>query len=158
MRSIARPRFAALSMPAERLATPPVRWIALLALCAAYLQGGLVKAADFAGAVAEMQHFGLSPAAPFAVATIVLELGASAMVLSGVLRWAGALALAVFTLFASFIAAPFWTMTPPARLMAANTFFEHLGLVGGFVLVAWHDLNASASGRSSATSIRGTQP
>jgi hypothetical protein len=24
--------------------------------------------------------------------------------------------------------------------MAANSFFEHLGLVGGFVLVAWHDL------------------
>jgi hypothetical protein len=24
--------------------------------------------------------------------------------------------------------------------MAANAFFEHLGLVGGFLLVAWHDL------------------
>jgi hypothetical protein len=22
----------------------------------------------------------------------------------------------------------------------ANAFFEHLGLVGGFLLVAWHDL------------------
>jgi hypothetical protein len=24
--------------------------------------------------------------------------------------------------------------------MAANAFFEHLGLIGGFVVVAWHDL------------------
>jgi hypothetical protein len=25
--------------------------------------------------------------------------------------------------------------------MAANSFFEHLGLIGGFILVAWHDLD-----------------
>jgi hypothetical protein len=24
--------------------------------------------------------------------------------------------------------------------MSENAFFEHLGLVGGFILVAWHDL------------------
>ena len=54
-----------------------VRWLALLALCAAYLQGGLDKAFDFAGAVAETQHFGLPFAAPLAALTIVVELGAS---------------------------------------------------------------------------------
>ena len=48
-------------------------WGELLALCAAYVQGGLVKALDFSGAVAEMAHFGLQPAAPFAAATIALE-------------------------------------------------------------------------------------
>jgi hypothetical protein len=25
--------------------------------------------------------------------------------------------------------------------MAANSFFEHWGLIGGFLLVAWHDLH-----------------
>jgi hypothetical protein len=30
-------------------------------------------------------------------------------------------------------------MAPPERFMAANSFFEHLGLVGGFLLVAWYD-------------------
>jgi uncharacterized membrane protein YphA (DoxX/SURF4 family) len=29
-------------------------------------------------------------------------------------------------------------MAMPERFMAANSFFEHLGLVGGFLLVAWH--------------------
>ncbi|MDH6170826.1 hypothetical protein M2282_006006 [Variovorax boronicumulans] len=32
------------------------------------------------------------------------------------------------------------------RFMAANSFFEHLGLVGGFLLVAWHDLKERAHG------------
>lgn len=114
--------------------------LALLLLCAAYLQGGLVKAFDFGGAVAEMQHFGLQPAGPLAIAVIVLELGASALILAGRWRWLGALALAVFTLAATAVALRFWEMPPGApRFMATNAFFEHLGLAGGFLLVAWHD-------------------
>ncbi len=62
------------------------------------------------------------------------------LILSGVKRWAGALVLAGFTLFATFVANRFWEMVPPERFMAANSFFEHIGLIGGFILVAWHDL------------------
>lgn len=127
---------------ARRLFTSSgIRWLALLGLCAAYIQGGFNKATDFSGAIAEMQHFGLAPEAPLAIAVIVLELGASVMILTGLWRWAGALALAGFTFFATFVALRFWEMPlGQERFMAANSFFEHLGLVGGFVLVAWHDL------------------
>ncbi|HEY2757808.1 MAG TPA: DoxX family protein [Pseudolabrys sp.] len=127
---------------AARFATPFVRWFALLAICAAYLQGGLNKAIDFDGALAEMNHFGLKPAALFAIATIALELGASIMILTGFYRWLGALSLAGFTLLATFMANRFWEMGPPERIMVANSFFEHLGLIGAFLLVAWHDLNS----------------
>jgi len=126
---------------AARFSTPLVHWIALLGLCAAYLQGGIVKATNFGGALAEMQHFGLAPPVPFAIAVIILELGASIMILTGFYRWLGALGLAGFTLMATFIALRFWEL--PAgheRFMAANAFFEHLGLVGGFILVARYDL------------------
>ena len=122
-----------------------IHWLALLALCAAYLQGGLQKALDFDAAVAEMRQFGLAPAAPFALATIALELGASALILSGHHRWLGALLLAGFTLAATLLSNRFWALPSPKRSMAANTFFEHLGLVGGFVLVAWHDLHLTAT-------------
>ena len=121
-------------------AAPVLRWVALLGLCAAYLQGGFDKAADFPSAIAEMNHFGLSPAAPLAVVTIVMEIVASILILTGFYRWLGALALASFTFFATFVANRFWEMAPPERFMAANSFFEHLGLVGGFLLVAWYDL------------------
>lgn len=114
--------------------------LALLALCAAYLEGGLTKLMDFPGAVAEMQHFDLQPAPLLAVAVIALELGASALILSGRGRWLGALALGVFTVAASVIANDFWAQDGPARIAASHAFFEHLGLAGGFALVAWHDL------------------
>lgn len=133
-----------MSTPVQRLRgaflAPAVRWVALLGLCAAYIQGGLTKAFDFQGALAEMTHFGLSPAAFFAVLVIVLEILASLMILSGRLRWLGALVLAAFTLGATFMANRFWEMVPPERFGATNSFFEHLGLIGGFLLVAWHDL------------------
>src|SRR5258705_7404140 len=142
---------------AVRFATPTIHWIALLGLCAAYLQGGIVKATDFGSAIGEMNHFGLAPAAPIAIAVIVLELGASAMILTGFYRWLAALALAGFTLMATLIALRFWEL--PAgqeRFMAANAFFEHLGLVGGFLLAAWHDLKRpDASKSKSAVVMRG---
>jgi len=117
-----------------------IRFFALLGLCAAYLQGGLTKLLDFGGAVAEAQHFGLPFAPVIAGATIVTELAGSALILSGVYRWVGAIGLAGFTLIATFVANRFWEIPQPDRFMVENAFFEHLGLVGGFLLVAWYDL------------------
>ena len=134
--SIARPLFG----------TRAMRFLAYLGLCAAYLQGGLDKVADFNGAIGEINHFGLSPAPFFAVLVIILELFASAMILTGFFRWLAALALAAFTLLATFLALRFWELPPGMeRFMAANSFFEHLGLVGGFLLVAWLDLDQDIS-------------
>jgi uncharacterized membrane protein YphA (DoxX/SURF4 family) len=124
----------------SRLATPAVRWVALLGLCAAYLQGGIVKLTDINGAVAEMSHFGLSPAMPFAIAVIALELVASVAILSGYWRWLGALALGAFTVGATFMANRYWELGSPERVAIENAFYEHLGLAGGFLLIAWHDL------------------
>ncbi|OWV65469.1 DoxX family protein [Rhizobium sp. R339] len=130
---------------AEIASAPALRTAALLALCAAYIQGPVTKIADFDGALAEMDHFGLHPAAFFAVAVIVFELTASTMVVSGFLRWAGALALAGFTVLATFIALRFWEMAPGMdRMMVTNAFFEHLGLAGAFVFVAANDLTRGA--------------
>jgi uncharacterized membrane protein YphA (DoxX/SURF4 family) len=121
--------------------SPAIRWVGMLGLCAAYLQGGLEKALDFGAAIAEMKHFGLEPAVPLAAAAIILEIGASVLILTGFYRWIGASALAGFTLMATFLANRFWQIPLPERFMVENSFFEHLGLLGGFLLVAWYDLN-----------------
>jgi uncharacterized membrane protein YphA (DoxX/SURF4 family) len=128
------------------LRAPWVRWTGLLLLCSAYLQGGIDKLADFNGAVAEMQHFGVSPAAPMAAVVIGGEIGASLMILAGFYRWLGAGYLAVFTLMATFMANRFWDMAGAERFAAANGFFEHLGLTGAFLLVAWYDIQKGTDG------------
>ena len=75
---------------------------------------------------------------------------ASALILAGYYRLLAALILAAFTLIASFVANRFWEIPMPDRLTVENGFFEHLGLVGGFVLVAWYDLRAQARFKSAA--------
>ena len=143
-RQVARIRGA--ERPAYRvLANRCTKSLALVGLCAAYLQGGWNKATDFPSAIAEMQRFGLSPETPLAVVIIAFELVASLMVITGIWRWAGALGLAAFTLFATSVANRYWDLLPPERFMAANGFYEHLGLAGGFLFVAWQDLHEEAA-------------
>lgn len=82
----------------------------------------------------------MAPAVLFAVAAIVIEWLGSVMVLTGLYRYAGALLLAAFTLASTFIANRFWEVNTADHFMLKNAFFEHLGLVGGFVFMAWFDL------------------
>jgi uncharacterized membrane protein YphA (DoxX/SURF4 family) len=120
---------------------PALARLALLGVCAAYIQGGLNKLFDFPGAVVEMALFGL-PVPPLAAAMVItVELGASALVLVGRWRAAGAVALAAFTLAATFIANRYWELPPGhERFMLANAFFEHLGLVGALLYIVRAEL------------------
>lgn len=129
---------------ASAVRTDPVQWCFLLLLCSAYLQGGIEKAFDLQAAVAEMRHFGLEPALPLALLTIAGEIGASLMILSGRWRWAGALYLAAFTLGASLVANRFWELSGLTRTQVEHAFFEHLGLAGALMMVAWFDLRHTA--------------
>jgi uncharacterized membrane protein YphA (DoxX/SURF4 family) len=110
--------------------------VARLALVSAYLLGGVVKLIDFPAAVAEQEHFGLHPAWLWAVLAIAIELGGSALVVSGRLVWLGAGALGALTAIAMLVANDFWSLEGPARFAATNAFFEHAGLIGGLVLAA----------------------
>lgn len=126
------------------VSSPVVRTGALILLCSAYIQGPLVKIFDFPSAIAEMEHFRLPTAPIFPIALIAFELGMSALIITGVYRCLGALALAAFTFMATFLALRFWELPVGMdRTMAMNGFFEHLGLVGAFVLVAAHDFTKS---------------
>jgi uncharacterized membrane protein YphA (DoxX/SURF4 family) len=116
------------------------RWtghLARLALVGAYLLGAAVKLGDWPAALAEQAHFGMHPPASWAALTTAVEIVGPVLILSGRLVWLGAGMLCVFTVLAAITANAFWTLPPGQdRFMATNAFFEHLGLVGGFVLVA----------------------
>ena len=132
MRTVRDPRFVD-----AILDWPPTWFGARLLLVGAYLLGGIVKLTDWQGAVAEQAHFGMTPPAIWAALTLAIELIGPLLILSGRLVWLGAGMLGVFTLLAAFTANAFWTMPAgPDRFAATNAFFEHIGLIGGFVLAA----------------------
>jgi uncharacterized membrane protein YphA (DoxX/SURF4 family) len=116
---------------------PWVLFAARLALTSSYLLGGVTKLVNFPAAIAEQEKFGLHPARLFAALTILVEFGGSALVLSGIAVWLGAGALGCLTAVAMLAADNFWTKSGNERVAQANTFFEHLGLIGGFVFIAF---------------------
>jgi uncharacterized membrane protein YphA (DoxX/SURF4 family) len=112
-------------------------WLAArIGLTGAYILGGLTKALDFPAAVAEQEHFGLHPGWLWAGVTIAVELVGPALIISGRLVWLGAGMLGVFTGLAALVANAFWRLSGEARFAATNAFFEHVGLIAGFVLAA----------------------
>jgi uncharacterized membrane protein YphA (DoxX/SURF4 family) len=115
----------------------PGTWLLVrIGLSSAYILGGFTKLFHFADAVAEQKRFGLNPGRLWATLTIAVELMGSLLVISGRLVWLGAGALGVLTLVASLVANDFWNMLGSARLAAINGFFERIGLIAGFVMVA----------------------
>jgi uncharacterized membrane protein YphA (DoxX/SURF4 family) len=113
-------------------------WVAArAALTGAYVFGGVVKLSNFHGAIAEQERFGLYPGWLWAAAAIVVELGGSALIISGRLVWLGAGAIGVLTAIATLVANDFWTKHGPAQVMAVNGFLEHIGLIAGMVLIAF---------------------
>ncbi|WP_321803746.1 DoxX family protein [Burkholderia sp. BCC1988] len=117
------------------LAQPWVGALVRLALVSAFLIGGVAKALDFDGAVAEQAHFGLHPPALWAALAVVVEIGGSLCVVFRRFTWLGAGSLGVLTVVAMLVANDFWNQTGAARFMALNGFFEHLGLIAALVLV-----------------------
>jgi transmembrane protein len=118
--------------------------VGCMLLVAPFLVSGIFKLLDFAGATQEVAALsGLEPAWAFAALTIAVQIGGSVLVAFGN-RWgtlAGALALGGFTIVATLLAHSWWTKEGVARVRDFNVFFEHVGLVGGFVLAAafaWH--------------------
>lgn len=118
------------------LGEPWVLPLCRAALVSAFLIGGIQKLVDFPGAVAEQAHFGLQPAWLWAAAAIIVEIGGSLLVIFGRWVWLGAGALGVLTAVAMLTANNFWAMTGHDRIMTLNTFFEHLGLIAGLVLLS----------------------
>jgi uncharacterized membrane protein YphA (DoxX/SURF4 family) len=123
--------------PDPRLAST-FEWIGHAALCAVFVFSGVAKLADPAGAAAEVRGLGLEPAAFVVAATVIVQLAGSAAILfaRGIARAAGAFALLVFTLAATFVGHAFWYETDAARSRDLNVFLEHVGLAGAFLLVA----------------------
>jgi uncharacterized membrane protein YphA (DoxX/SURF4 family) len=116
------------------------RWfsrLALTSLSLPYWWSGLDKLAHFQSAIAEVRGLGIGHAAVVVTTTVCVQLIGSVLVISGYSAWLGAGALAVFTGLATLAAHGFWSVADPvARAQQFNSFLEHAGLIGAFMLAA----------------------
>jgi transmembrane protein len=110
--------------------------LARVVLTFVFWSAGLAKLIDFQGGMAEMAHFGLVPAAAFNMATIVVLLLGSAMLIFNRGAWLGAGMLMVFTALTIPIAHAFWEAQEPERTVQFHVTVEHISLIGGLMVAA----------------------
>jgi transmembrane protein len=112
-------------------------YVARIILTFMFWGSGLSKLFDFSGGMAEMSYFGLEPAALYNLATIIVQLGGSLLIILNRYTWLGAGALAVFTALTIPLVHHFWTMEEPMRTAEFHVVTEHISIIGALMVVAW---------------------
>ena len=110
--------------------------IGRIMLAAIFVISGYGKIGNFAGTASYIASKGLPLPEVGAALAIVLELGAGILLILGLkTRWA-ALALAAFTLGATYYFHAFWTMPEAQKMMQSLMFQKNLAIIGGLLALA----------------------
>lgn len=114
----------------------PFALIGRILLAMLFLPAGLSKIGGFAGTVGYIGSVGLPLPAVAAVLAIVVEVGGGLALIAGFGTRIAAMALAVFTLVATFAFHNFWAMPADAVMVQQLMFFKNIAVVGGLLALA----------------------
>ncbi|MGG4609746.1 DoxX family protein [Providencia sp. Me31A] len=110
--------------------------IARLLILVLFISSGLAKVFDYENSLAEMRAAGLHPDWFFNIASAVVMLGGSVLVLFNRLLWLGTGALAVFLFLTIVVVHTFWNYTGEQAQIAMFWAIEHIAVIGGLIAVA----------------------
>lgn len=109
--------------------------IARLMMATMFLFAGIEKLTGLEGTAQYIASVGLPLAKPLALGSGLLEVVGSLLLIVGwQARWAG-LALAAFTLLASFLFHDFWTLPKDAQMVPMLLFWKNIAATGGLLMV-----------------------
>ena len=116
----------------------PLALLGRILLAVVFVPAGFSKIAGFAGTVGYATAMGLPlPQVGVAIALVIELFGGLALLLGWGTRWA-ALALAVFTLVASFFFHAYWSLPADQQMMQQLMFYKNVAVSGGLLaLVAF---------------------
>lgn len=116
----------------------PLSFIGRLLFAVLFLPAGWGKLTGFAGSVAYTASGGVPMPQVATALALVVEIGGSLALIVGLgTRWA-ALALALFTLVASFFFHNYWAVPADQVMVTQLLFFKNIAIVGGLLtLAAW---------------------
>lgn len=110
--------------------------IGRILLAGIFVISGYSKIGNFAGTVSYIASKGLPLPEAGAVLAIAVELGAGVLLILGLkTRWA-AIAMAAFTLGATYYFHAFWAMPEAQKAMQSLMFQKNLAIVGGLLALA----------------------
>lgn len=101
-----------------------------------FLPAGISKLTGFSGTVGYINSVGLPFATLGAAAALLVEIAGSLALLAGFGTRIAALALAVFTLVASFFFHAYWAVPADQVMVTQLLFFKNIAIVGGLLAIA----------------------
>lgn len=114
-------------------------WFDILArilLTLVFWTSGLGKLFDFTASAGIMDDFGLQPGWAYNIATLILQIGASLMIICNRGVWLATGALAVFTILTIPVAHPFWAKQADEAFRDLTVALEHISVIGGLAVYA----------------------
>jgi putative oxidoreductase len=103
-----------------------------------FLVSGIGKIGGFAGTAGYMASKGLPLAEALLVITIVIEIGAAAMLILGFKARLGATLLFLWMIPVTFIFHNFWAMPAAEQQLQAIMFMKNLAIMGGLLFIMAH--------------------
>ena len=116
----------------------PFTLLGRILLAALFIPAGISKISGFAGTAGYIASKGLPLPEVGVVIAIAVEVLAGLALLFGFGTRFAALALALFTLAATFIFHNYWTMPADQAMMQQLMFMKNIAVVGGLLVLAAH--------------------
>jgi putative oxidoreductase len=116
----------------------PLSLLGRLLLSVLFLPAGIGKITGFAGTVGYITSVGLPMPTLAAIIALTVEIVGGLALIAGFGTRIAALALALFTLVASFFFHSYWAVPADQQLVTQLLFFKNIAVVGGLLtLAAW---------------------
>jgi len=112
-----------------------IQLVARVLLGAIFLLSGIRKILAFGGTVGFMSQSGIPMAEVLAVLTIVLEIGASVLLIVGYKARMAALALAIFVAIVTPIFHGYWSVDAAQYGNQFNHFWKNVAIIGGMLSI-----------------------
>ena len=110
--------------------------IGRILIAALFLPAGITKLTNFGGTVGYFTSLGIASPTLTTGAVIAIEILGSIAILLGFRTVLASLALATFTLIASFIGHAFWAAPADQAFVAQLLFFKNIAVIGGLLVLA----------------------
>ncbi|MEP6969254.1 MAG: DoxX family protein [Betaproteobacteria bacterium] len=114
----------------------PLALVGRILLALLFLPAGLSKISGFSGTVGYIGSVGLPMPEVAAAVAVVVEVGGALALIAGFGTRFAALALAAFTLVATFAFHNFWAMPAEQAMLQQLMFFKNIAVVGGLLTLA----------------------